>query len=592
MPPRRNTPRKGRGESPSTSMAGSAGAHELPAAESLVSTPPRRTTRARRATTKATGSASDASSAATSSKSEGAPSTSTSKSTVSTTTPSSSLSSSPSKTPQKARASKATPSSQRTEPAERVHELPKRTNPRLHEVKSRQVKLQVIRREDKYVCETNVCAREIIIGRIKLPTVNGAEHGFLLKRFDTNAIAGSSMFRLAFPYADAEEESAEMTYLESRFDTDVANGGVIPPPRSRSSRKLTSDTTAKAAGTLPPGSTGVRLQGVWIPCEHAMSIANDYGLVEYAQPLIEATAILLPDEDAPVLNPDAETLATAAAASSSAVVETTGAPTPSDDTSPPALTSSLDVVSSNALSNEAALGAADSPMREPLQVAEKDDTNRSAVSDVTKHCETPPQQADLVVPTRQKKRARVGEELQASSALSSNDNQSDVATNAEAVLARSQAARRSGRTAPTAASTDVPAPSVPLTAAQIDAQIREAQDFAAKIQRESMQHDETHSRPTKRLAEDDEQEDPHSVTVAPQASSQVLRRRRPLARAAGMLTAAGAMGIGAMAVYTGSINLPASVPHVFEQLQHVDYSSALQVIQQNIQNWGIASWFG
>lgn len=35
--------------------------------------------------------------------------------------------------------------------SERVHELPKRTNPRLQEVKSRQVKLQVIRREDKYV---------------------------------------------------------------------------------------------------------------------------------------------------------------------------------------------------------------------------------------------------------------------------------------------------------------------------------------------------------------------------------------------------------------------------------------------------------
>lgn len=55
---------------------------------------------------------------------------------------------------------------------ERVHALPTRPNPRLDEAKSRQVKLQVIRREDK----------EIIIGRIKLPTVNGAEHGFLLKR--------------------------------------------------------------------------------------------------------------------------------------------------------------------------------------------------------------------------------------------------------------------------------------------------------------------------------------------------------------------------------------------------------------------------
>lgn len=53
-----------------------------------------------------------------------------------------------------------------------MHALPTRPNPRLDEAKSRQVKLQVIRREDK----------EIIIGRIKLPTVNGAEHGFLLKR--------------------------------------------------------------------------------------------------------------------------------------------------------------------------------------------------------------------------------------------------------------------------------------------------------------------------------------------------------------------------------------------------------------------------
>lgn len=36
-------------------------------------------------------------------------------------------------------------------PVERMHKLPTRTNPRLGEVKSRQVKLQVIRREDKYV---------------------------------------------------------------------------------------------------------------------------------------------------------------------------------------------------------------------------------------------------------------------------------------------------------------------------------------------------------------------------------------------------------------------------------------------------------
>ena len=181
-----------------------------------------------------------------------------------------------------------------------MHALPTRTNPRLAEVKSRQVKLQVIRREDK----------EIIIGRIKLPTVNGAEHGFLLKRFDTNAIAGSSMFRLAFPYADGEEESAEMAYLESRFDTNVANGGTLAPATPRRGRKPDpNNAKSNGSGVLPPGSTGVRLQGVWIPCEQAAPIAEDYGLLELAQPLLEATAVLLPNDDVPLLNPDADTLA-------------------------------------------------------------------------------------------------------------------------------------------------------------------------------------------------------------------------------------------------------------------------------------------
>lgn len=40
---------------------------------------------------------------------------------------------------------------EREETMERVHTLPTRTNPRLSEVKSRQVKLQIIRREDKCV---------------------------------------------------------------------------------------------------------------------------------------------------------------------------------------------------------------------------------------------------------------------------------------------------------------------------------------------------------------------------------------------------------------------------------------------------------
>ena len=109
------------------------------------------------------------------------------------------------------------------------------------------------------------------------------------------------MFRLAFPYADADEESAEMAYLESRFDTDVANGGMTTRPRGR-----------RTQGVLPPGSTGVRLQGVWIPCEEVSPIAEDYGLLEIAQPLIEATAVL--HGSVPLLNPDQEAIAHATAA--------------------------------------------------------------------------------------------------------------------------------------------------------------------------------------------------------------------------------------------------------------------------------------
>ena len=47
--------------------------------------------------------------------------------------------------------------------SERVHELPKRTNPRLQEVKSRQVKLQVIRREDKYVIVSTYMTGKLLL---------------------------------------------------------------------------------------------------------------------------------------------------------------------------------------------------------------------------------------------------------------------------------------------------------------------------------------------------------------------------------------------------------------------------------------------
>ena len=351
--------------------------------------------------------------------------------------------------------------------------------------------------------------REIIIGRIKLPTVNGAEHGFLLKRFDTNAIAGSSMFRLAFPYADAEEESVEMTYLESRFDTEAANGGFVAASRSSSPRKT--DTPSKKTGTMPPGSTGVRLQGVWIPCQHASSIANDYGILELAQPLIEATALLLPNSNTPILNPDAATVASAAHA----------------------------------------LEKSEEAENESTEEVHSEDTN-SRLTKRVRTAEVPS------APTKTEESSTPSQRTTRRSALSSS-----------AALSRSELSNS-------------------LTPAQIDAQIRESQLLAAKVQDEAMQDSNIRSRANKRRAEDDH--DGENVKVASQESSG--RRRRPLARAAGMLTAAGAMGIGAMAWYTGSINFTANMPQVVQQLQNVDYASALHTIQQNIHNWGISSWFG
>lgn len=89
-------------------------------------------------------------------------------------------------------------------------------------------------------------------------------------RFDTDAIAASSMFRLAFPYADGEAKQGEMAYLERRFEADVADGGrlrVAKKPRRSTEKTLESEVIL---GELPEGSSGVRLQGTWIPCSDAM----------------------------------------------------------------------------------------------------------------------------------------------------------------------------------------------------------------------------------------------------------------------------------------------------------------------------------
>ncbi|KAL4402472.1 mitotic telomere tethering protein [Malassezia pachydermatis] len=361
--------------------------------------------------------------------------------------------------------------------------------------------------------------------------------------FDTNAIAGSSMFRLAFPYADAEEESAEMAYLESRFDTDVANGGLLPAPRSRSRKATTDSPSTKKGGVLPPGSTGVRLQGVWIPCEHAAAIASDYGLLEFAQPLIEATALLLPNDTVPLLNPSENLIKTAE--------EVRARVWEKKDT--------------------------DSATSTPARQSKRARTGTSAAQD------SPAAAAAAVSMPEGEQEAEPATETPSKRRTTRRQTRTSAATSAAATIAEATRAA------------DAMVSPEPLTPSQVDKQIEEAKALAAKIRAESnTESDATGaSRHSKRRVEEVDSDD---VVVAPQetrvsAPTPQIPHRHPLAR--GMLTAAGAVGLGAVAWYSGgNVNLSSAVPQVLQQLQRVDYASALNTIQNNIQNWGVSSWFG
>lgn len=82
------------------------------------------------------------------------------------------------------------------------------------------VKFQTIVRE----------AKEIVVGRIKVPIVSYSStslvaqtcsrwqpgnnaHAFILRRYDTNAISLTTMFKVAFPGATEEDERREMDWV-------------------------------------------------------------------------------------------------------------------------------------------------------------------------------------------------------------------------------------------------------------------------------------------------------------------------------------------------------------------------------------------
>ncbi|WVQ78300.1 hypothetical protein IAT38_000385 [Cryptococcus sp. DSM 104549] len=117
------------------------------------------------------------------------------------------------------------------------------------------VKFQTIVREGK----------EIVVGRIKVPIAGPTPHAFILRRYDTDAISLTTMYKVAFPGASEDDEKREMDWVKSSFDTRGTNGG--------------------------RGSDVVRLAGQWVSRHLAIHLADAYHLT----PLIAALARAVPD---------------------------------------------------------------------------------------------------------------------------------------------------------------------------------------------------------------------------------------------------------------------------------------------------------
>lgn len=104
---------------------------------------------------------------------------------------------------------------------------------------------------------------QIGIARVKVPVPPGVP-GHIIKRFDTNAVSASSMFRAAFPTATEQDEASEMRWITT------------------GSRGKYGDT-AKAGNEH---NETQKLSGTWIPAEHAFELAEEYSIQRFTHDLI------------------------------------------------------------------------------------------------------------------------------------------------------------------------------------------------------------------------------------------------------------------------------------------------------------------
>lgn len=109
----------------------------------------------------------------------------------------------------------------------------------------------------------------------------------IIKRFDTNAVSASSLFRAAFPTATEDEEAVEMRWIVvgSRGQYgDTAAAGM----EHVESKKLSGTWYASRPGLFhrSPSLTAL-IRSCRIPAKHAHALATEYGILRYARDLIE-----------------------------------------------------------------------------------------------------------------------------------------------------------------------------------------------------------------------------------------------------------------------------------------------------------------
>lgn len=89
-----------------------------------------------------------------------------------------------------------------------------------HEGKLHKVKTQTL-----YLGEGPNDQHTIVIARVKCPVPKDVP-GHIIKRFDTNAVSASSLFKAAFPTATDAEEAREMEWVQKGKYGDTVAAGI------------------------------------------------------------------------------------------------------------------------------------------------------------------------------------------------------------------------------------------------------------------------------------------------------------------------------------------------------------------------------